>query len=94
MDSNAKKGFGKHNHLTMILALALLANIIYFNLEYIFMIYFKYCGVFCRICVNQTLFLSGLYYTSATFTATMQNLTPALTFGIAVSLGCVMDPLK
>lgn len=37
--------------------------------------------------INQTLFLAGLYYTSATFASTVQNLTPAITFALAASLG-------
>lgn len=47
---------------------------------------FFLCGLI-GICINQTLFLAGLYYTSATFAATVQNLTPALTFAIAAALG-------
>lgn len=47
---------------------------------------FFLCGLI-GICINQTLFLAGLYYTSATFAATVQNLTPAITFALAWSLG-------
>ncbi|MCO5574533.1 hypothetical protein L7F22_028320 [Adiantum nelumboides] len=44
------------------------------------------CG-FIGVCVNQLFFLTGLYYTSATFASTVQNLTPALTFVVAVLFG-------
>ncbi|KAI5069937.1 hypothetical protein GOP47_0014280 [Adiantum capillus-veneris] len=44
------------------------------------------CG-FIGVCINQLLFLTGLYYTSATFASTVQNLTPALTFVVAVMFG-------
>lgn len=47
---------------------------------------FFVCGLI-GVCINQTLFLAGLYYTSATFASTVQNLIPVLTFGMAASLG-------
>ena len=40
-----------------------------------------------RVCVNQTLFLAGLYYTSATCASAVQNLVPVFTFGISACLG-------
>ncbi|KAH7278390.1 hypothetical protein KP509_38G039100 [Ceratopteris richardii] len=45
------------------------------------------CGGLIGVCLNQLLFLTGLYYTSATFASTIQNLTPALTFVVAVLFG-------
>ncbi|KAH7285749.1 hypothetical protein KP509_33G043800 [Ceratopteris richardii] len=42
---------------------------------------------FIGVCINQLLFLSGLYYTSAMFVTTIQNLTPIVTFIVAMLFG-------
>eukprot|EP00249_Psilotum_nudum_P004370 c17886_g2_i2 orf=295-969(+) len=38
------------------------------------------------ICINQILFLEGIYHTSATVSSSLQNLIPALTLLLATSL--------
>lgn len=48
--------------------------------------------IFCRGSLAQNLYAESLVLTSATFTAAMTNLVPAITFILALSLGFSLSP--